>query len=78
MKTFEKKDKNLFSSFLWEVVLVDVLGQKALLKIYNNDDLTLFLGLLVATNVAGGFIQWNLPRIILAIKLENVIWERCK
>lgn len=57
MKSFEKKDKNLFSSFLWEVVLVDVLGQKALLKIYNNDDLTLFLGLLVATNVAGGFIQ---------------------
>lgn len=52
-----RKTNNLFSSFLWEVLLVDVFGQKALIKIYNNDDLTLFLGLLVATNIVGGFTQ---------------------
>lgn len=33
-----------------EVLLVDVFGQNALIKMYN-DDLTLFLGLLVVTNI---------------------------
>lgn len=32
-----------------EVLLVDVFGQNALIKMYN--DLTLFLGLLVATSI---------------------------
>ena len=33
------------------MLLVDVFGQNALIKMNNNDDLTLFLGLLVATNI---------------------------
>lgn len=50
MKSFEKTD-NLFFTFLVQVLLVDVFGQNASIKMCNNDYLTLLLGVLVATNI---------------------------
>lgn len=55
MKFFEKTDKQFVSTFLVKVLLVDEFGQNAVMKMYttsttDKDNLTLFLGLLVATN----------------------------